>query len=41
MCWTPHKLESQVILCLDESSNMLAICAKVKLNLNHYWIGDI
>ena len=30
MCWTPHELLNQVILCLDESSNMLAICDKVK-----------
>ena len=41
MFWTPHELQNQVILCLDESSNMLAMCDKVKLNLNHCWVGDI
>ena len=32
---------SQVILCLDESCNILAIYDKLKLNLNHYGVGDI
>ena len=41
MFWTPHELQNQVILGLDESSNMLAMCDKVKLNLNNCWVGDI
>ena len=39
--WLWSWLWNQVILCLDDSSNMLAICDKVKLILNYYRVGDI